>query len=49
MGGEPQTVAQCTACGRVYPAQADDGRLRPIGTEGTCECGNDEFVQMTGE
>lgn len=43
-GGEPEMVGQCTACGHVYPMQWDEkGKLRPIGTDGTCDCGNGEF------
>lgn len=43
-GGAPETAAMCSACGNVYPVQeTDEGDLRPVGTDGTCECGNDEF------
>lgn len=48
-GGDPHTVGECTDCGSVYPVQRDeDGELRPIGTEGVCDCGNDEFEPITG-
>ncbi|WP_168192926.1 MULTISPECIES: hypothetical protein [Halostella] len=43
-GGIPQTFARCTECGTIYPAQlTDDDNLRPVGTDGSCSCGNDEF------
>ena len=43
-GGEPELFAECTSCGKVYSAQTeDDGRLRPIGVEEGCDCGNNEF------
>ena len=49
-GGEPQTFGQCTECGTVYPAQiAPSGEVRPVGTDGTCHCGNDEFATPIGE
>ena len=49
-GGEPQTFGQCTECGTIYPAQtARNGELRPVGTDGTCSCGNDEFASPSGE
>lgn len=49
-GGEPQTFGRCTECGTVYPAQiAPGGEVRPVGTDGTCHCGNDEFATPTGE
>lgn len=42
-GGEPVTLGRCTECWQVYPAQLSGDGLRPIGTDGTCNCGNDEF------
>ncbi|CQH52888.1 uncharacterized protein HHUB_1897 [Halobacterium hubeiense] len=47
-GGEPQAVAECTACSAIFPAQVTgDGGLRPIGLEdGTCTCGNVEFQSI---
>ncbi|WP_123538230.1 hypothetical protein [Halosimplex salinum] len=42
-GGEPETLGQCADCGDVYTAQRENGDLRPIGTDGRCECGNDTF------
>ncbi len=43
------TVGQCTDCGKVYTVQrfADDV-IHPIGTDGTCLCGNAEFKTPTG-
>lgn len=46
-GGQPDTAGLCTNCGAVYPVTDDSGRLRPIGTEGSCRCGNDEFEAVT--
>lgn len=49
-GGEPQQFGRCTQCSHVYPVQStEDGGLRPIGTGGTCSCGNDEFVSVGPE
>jgi hypothetical protein len=45
-GGEPTLLGVCTDCGRAYPTQADADRLRPIGTDGNCRCGNDEFEAL---
>lgn len=44
-GGEPQQIAKCSSCGKVYPAQlTSGGGLRPVGLEaGSCVCGNTEF------
>ena len=43
-GGDPQTIGYCTECRTIYPVQTTpDGSLRPVGTDGTCTCGNDEF------
>ncbi|QLG60845.1 hypothetical protein [Halorarum salinum] len=44
-GGEPEFLGQCSDCGHVYTIQElEDGELRPVGTDGTCTCGNDGFV-----
>lgn len=49
-GGEPETVAQCTECGEIYPVQeTGDSSLRPVGVEGGCECGNDRFEALSTE
>jgi hypothetical protein len=48
-GGEPETLGRCTECGEIYPVQREDGELRPIGTDGVCECGNDRFEPPAGE
>ena len=37
-------LGECTECGNMYPAQkTEDGDLRPVGTDGTCTCGNEKF------
>jgi len=47
-GGDPQTLGQCRECGSVYPVQTtSSGSLRPIGTGGGCECGNDSFEPVS--
>ncbi|SIR32798.1 hypothetical protein SAMN05421858_2271 [Haladaptatus litoreus] len=47
-GGEPTVIAKCTECGDIYPAQeATDGNYRPIGTNGSCNCGNRDFEPAT--
>ena len=49
-GGDPQTFGVCTECGEVYPLQrGSDGEHRPIGTEGECKCGNEEFSRVSKE
>lgn len=45
-GGEPTLLGICTNCGRAYPIQTDADRFRPIGTDGSCRCGNDEFEAL---
>jgi hypothetical protein len=45
-GGEPSQLGICTGCGRVYPLQAGGDTLRPIGTDGSCRCGNSEFEPL---
>ena len=47
-GGHPKTLGQCTECGGIYPVQETvDGELRPIGTEGGCDCGNATFAPLS--
>lgn len=47
-GGKPEALGRCTECGGVYPVQTKaDGHLRPIGTGGSCECGNTEFELLS--
>ncbi|SFR93566.1 hypothetical protein SAMN05216559_1323 [Halomicrobium zhouii] len=47
-GGTPQTLGRCSECGSVYPVQTTaSGELRPIGTDGGCECGNDDFEPVS--
>jgi len=48
-GGEPEAIGQCTECGEVYAAQRENGELRPVGTDGVCECGNDVFETVDGQ
>jgi hypothetical protein len=44
-GGTPETFGKCTNCGSIYSVQCgDDGDMRPVGTDGACACGNDEFA-----
>jgi hypothetical protein len=48
-GGEPELLAECSMCGKIYPAQwTNDDTLRPIGNEGSCECGSDVFDPVSG-
>ncbi len=43
-GGDPDVFARCADCGKIYPAQeTTNGSYRPIGTDGSCNCGNEEF------
>ncbi|MCU4798814.1 hypothetical protein OB920_00295 [Halobacteria archaeon HArc-gm2] len=47
-GGDPQTLGRCRKCGSIYPVQSTaSGELRPIGTDGVCECGNDSFEPVS--
>ena len=49
-GGEPEDLAECTECGQVYPVQEmRGGEIRPIGTDGICDCGNGSFVLLSNE
>lgn len=44
-GGKSQTFGQCTECEAIYLVQTEEtDDLRPIGTDGRCACGNDEFT-----
>ncbi|WP_411715636.1 hypothetical protein [Natronomonas sp.] len=43
-------IVVCTSCEETDPAQGSKAdRSRPIGTDGTCSCGNDEFEVVGGE
>lgn len=43
-GGNPQTIGQCTDCGKVYGARRrPNGDLYPVGRDGACQCGSIEF------
>jgi hypothetical protein len=47
-GGDPHTFGRCVECGAVYPVQrVEGGGFRPVGTEGTCECGGGEFEPVS--
>lgn len=49
-GGEPEAIGRCTECGTIFPVQeTDDGNLRPVGTDGTCTCGNATFEPRSGD
>lgn len=41
-------VGECTECGQVYSLQRGaDGTVVPMGTDGVCQCGNDEFEPLS--
>lgn len=43
-GGEPETFGKCTECHAIYPVQrTESDGLRPVGTDGSCRCGNGDF------
>ncbi len=43
-GNDPTVFARCTDCANIYPAQEKtNGNFRPVGTDGSCNCGNAEF------
>ncbi len=45
-----RTVGQCTVCGKVYPIEKTaTNEVRPIGTDGTCLCGNSNFTVPSEE
>jgi hypothetical protein len=47
-GGTPDGFAECTECGTIFTAHiTKEGDLRPIGTDGVCECGNAEFNHIS--
>lgn len=49
-GLDPGEILECTECGRIYSgAKTSDGGVHPAGTDGSCNCGNDEFHVATGE
>lgn len=49
-GTTPEHLGKCTACGEIFAVhQNNDGSLHPAGTDGTCNCGNDEFRFVAGE
>ena len=47
--GEESRLLRCSQCGAFYPARTTDGELVPSGgtTGGNCDCGSDEFEQVT--
>lgn len=48
-GGSPNGIAQCAECEEVYPMRRTaSGDLHPVGTDGRCICGNDEFRVIDG-
>lgn len=47
-GDEVALVGECTECGQVYTLQRGaDGDVVPLGTDGKCRCGNDEFEPLS--
>ncbi|MCD2201433.1 MULTISPECIES: hypothetical protein [unclassified Halobacterium] len=48
-GGSPDVIVGCTDCSSTYPAQQAGDGYRPIGTDGTCDCGNDEFEPIDAD
>ncbi|WP_415378784.1 hypothetical protein [Halosimplex sp. TS25] len=45
---EEALVGECTECGQVYSLQRGaDGTVVPMGTDGVCQCGNDEFEPLS--
>ena len=47
-GGTPEAFGKCTECGAIYPVQSNEnGEYRPVGTDGTCDCGNDRFESVS--
>lgn len=45
-GGDPQMLVECLACGNVYPGRKSDSELYPVGTDGKCICGGDDFRKL---
>jgi hypothetical protein len=40
-------IALCVDCGRPYVVEpVEDRGLHPIGTDGRCRCGNDDFERV---
>jgi hypothetical protein len=49
-GGDPEGLARCTQCRKIYPIQrSGEGDLRPIGTGGACDCGNATFEPVESD
>lgn len=48
-GGEPDGFGRCTECADVYPVVETDEGWHPIGTDGTCRCGNAVFTPLEAD
>jgi hypothetical protein len=48
-GGQPTKLGECAECGQTYPIHRTDEGWHPVGTDGTCACGNDEIVPFDSE
>lgn len=46
---ETESLGRCTECGTAYPLYRESEKWHPVGTDGSCQCGNREFTSMSFE
>ncbi|PSQ01706.1 hypothetical protein BRC94_03190 [Halobacteriales archaeon QS_5_70_17] len=47
---ERRELGQCTECGAIFAVEVtNEGEAVPIGTDGTCSCGNPVFDVIESE
>ncbi len=50
LGMNPEALGQCTKCGKLYPVlKTEREELHPVGTDGSCKCGNTDFALPSEE
>lgn len=42
----PRRIIRCAGCGKIYTGRESDHGLYPVGTDGTCVCGNSIFEEL---
>lgn len=47
MAAEPEGIGRCTDCGSMYAIYRNNEGWHAIGTDGSCQCGNDEFAALS--
>ena len=46
MAAETDALGKCTECGKTYAVFRAEEDWHPVGTDGTCSCGNGEFTAL---